>query len=140
MKIECPFCDSEIQKRTIDEGGLSRVVVSSPRLVYGHLLVMPKRHVMKYAELNQEEVGELVGFLSKYQDKILEKLSRGTEVRQNYVPYKGNSRTHVNHFHFNLFPRDEEDEMSQKVDPHRRQLYQDVFEEELQTLTKLYCK
>lgn len=137
MNSDCPFCGDDIKKRTIDEGGLTKVVVSSPRLAYGHLLIMPKRHLQKYSELNPEEIIELMTLLAKYQDKILEKLSKGTEVRQNHVPYKENSRTHVNHFHFNLIPRDDNDEMSKKVDPLRRLLYQDVSDDELEVITQL---
>ena len=43
---------------------------SNPRLMEGHLLVIPKRHVEKLSELNEEERKELFDTVIEYQEKI----------------------------------------------------------------------
>lgn len=138
MNATCPFCSNKTKERLIEEGNVAFVIPSNPSLVNGHLLIIPKRHTQKFSDLNKKEIEEIFMFLVKYQNKILEKLSKGTEVRSNYVPYKENSRTHVNHLHFNLFPRDENDEMSKKVDVHRRVFYKDLSKEDLDKLINLF--
>ncbi len=137
MSLDCPFCADEIKERAIFEGDYTMVVLSNPRLVYGHLLIIPKRHVLKYSELKENEVLEIFSLLAKYQEKVLLNLSKGTEVRQNHIPHKENSRTHVNHFHFNLLPRDVEDVFSQKVDIHIRKLYEELSEVERKRVSEV---
>jgi len=54
--MECPFCNINSEKtRILKDGNFTRVVFSNPRLMPGHLLVIPKRHVEKISDLNKEE-------------------------------------------------------------------------------------
>lgn len=133
----CPFCSEVIKKRLIKDGENVFVVLSSPRITLGHLLVIPKRHVQKFSELKVEEMKELFEFLAYLQNKILEKLSKGVEVRQNFRPYMKNTKTHVNHLHFNVFPRDENDEIEKTVDVYRRSLYKYLSKKEQEKLLAL---
>lgn len=133
----CDFCQKEMMQRAIHNGAHAIVLLSNPRVAVGHLLIIPKRHVQKFSDLQQEECEEIFQLLSDYQDKVLEKLSTGTEIRQNYRPYLKDSRTHVNHFHFHIIPRDERDELAQKVDIHRKPFYQELSEKEEVEITKL---
>ena len=137
MNEICPFCSEEIKKRAVEESDLSFVLLSDPRVAPGHLLVIPTRHVQTLSELKDEEVKELFKFLAVYQQKILNKLSSGVEVRQNYKPYFKDSRTHVNHLHFHIVPREENDQIAEKVDVHRKPLYQDLSEKEKERVLRL---
>lgn len=140
MGPTCPFCDKDIKKRAIENGAHSIVLLSNPRLARGHLLIIPKRHIALFDELNSREVKELFSLLAKYQKRILKNLSKGTEIRQNYKPYYPNSKTHVNHFHFHIVPRDDNDEISVRVDKHRKPLYEKLGEKEELELEKLFKK
>ena len=121
----------------LKEGKFAFVLLSTPRVAPGHLLIIPKRHVQRLSELNDREVKEIFELLGKYQDKILDKLGNGTEIRQNYKPYLENSETHVNHLHLHLVPRKETDEIATRVDIYRKPLYKELSEEEKDRILKL---
>lgn len=139
MSEMCPFCaTAKDERRILKEGKYAYVIFSNPRLMPGHLLVIPKRHVEgRLADLSEEEREEIFELLIEFQGKILKKLSAGCDVRQNYKPYVKNSRTHVNHLHFHLYPRDYEDELYRQADIHKAPLYQNLPEEEHDRLFRL---
>ena len=115
------------------------MIFSNPRLMPGHLLVIPKRHIEgRLQSLSREEREEIMDFLIEFQTKILEKVSSGCDIRQNYKPYVKNSRTHVNHLHFHLYPREYKDELHEKADIYRKPLYQDLAQEEKERLFRLF--
>jgi diadenosine tetraphosphate (Ap4A) HIT family hydrolase len=132
MNENCPFCTSvRKEQRILKEGQYAYVIFSNPRLMAGHLLVIPKRHVEgKLQDLIQEERDEIWSFLVEFQAKILERLGSGCDIRQNYKPYVEDSRTHVNHMHFHLHPREHKDELHEKADIYRKPLYKELPEEE----------
>ena len=113
------------------------VIFSNPRIMPGHLLVIPKRHVTRLSEMTKEEKDELLELLIEFEEKILEKLSAGCDIRQNYKPYVQNSRTSVKHFHFHLYPRNLNDELHQVLEPVYKPLYRDLPDEEKEKLFKL---
>jgi len=139
MDKDCPFCTSVKQGgRILKEGEYAYVIFSNPRLMPGHLLVIPKRHIDgRIGDLSKEESEEIFDFLSEFQEKILEKLASGCDIRQNFKPYVENSRTHVNHMHFHLHPREFKDELHEKADVYRKPLYQDLPQEEMDRLFSL---
>lgn len=139
MKESCPFCTSaREEQRILKEGKYAYVIFSNPRLMPGHLLVIPKRHIEgRIEELSQEERDEIMDFLAEFQAKILVKLAPGCDIRQNYKPYLENSRTHVNHMHFHLQPRAYEDQVYEKADVHRNPLFKELPEEERDRLFSL---
>jgi len=137
MTEGCPFCDQSTKNRALKESKFAFVILSNPRIAFGHLLVIPKRHVHKVRDLKGEEASEIFSLLAELQEKILNKISKGTEIRQNYKPYLPDSQTHVNHLHFHIVPRDEDDEIARKVDTHRKPLYQKLSSEEKERLFKL---
>ncbi len=49
MAEACPFCDIEQNNshRSVIDGDLISVILSNPRLMPGHALVIPKRHIEK---------------------------------------------------------------------------------------------
>jgi diadenosine tetraphosphate (Ap4A) HIT family hydrolase len=139
MNEGCPFCNSaRNESRILKEGNYSFVIFSNPRLMPSHLLVIPKRHIEGNLEkLTKEEREEIFNFLAEFQNKILNKISSGCDIRQNYKPYVKNSRTHVNHMHFHLHPRELEDEFQKKVGVHSTALYRDLPAEEKKKLFKV---
>ena len=140
MKEDCPFCTKVKEHGILKEGKYMYVIFSNPRLMPGHLLVIPKRHVQRLSQLDEEERKELIDFVIEFEEKILEKLSSGCDIRQNYKSYVENSRTHVNHLHFHLHPRDLNDEMHQVLDPRQKPLYRDLSEDEKENMFKLFAE
>ena len=139
MSDSCPFCTTaKEEKRMLKDGQYAYVIFSNPRLMPGHLLVIPKRHVEgKLQDLSKEERDEVMDFVTEFQTKILEKLTSGCDIRQNYKPYVENSESHVNHMHFHLHPREHQDELHEKVDTYRKPLYQSLPEDEKERLFQL---
>lgn len=138
----CPFCTTvRSEGRILKDGKYSFVIFSNPRLMPGHLLVIPKRHIEgRIEELSREERNEIFDLLAEFQTKILERLAAGCDIRQNYKPYVENSETHVNHMHFHLYPRENKDELYEKVDVHRKSLYQPLPDEEKERLFDLLSR
>ncbi len=137
MDSNCPFCTISKEERLLKETTQAFVIFSNPRLMPGHLLVIPKRHVYALSELNEEEKKEIFDLLVEFQTKILTKLSTGCDVRLNYKPYVKNSRTHVSHMHFHLLPRSFQDELQEKAERHKDPLYQDLSDTEKLEIGKL---
>ncbi len=146
----CVFCTvasgspspeaSADRRRILKEGEYMYVIFSNPRLMPGHLLVIAKRHVTRLSELTEEERRELLDFIIEFEGKILEKLAPGCDIRQNYKPYIPDSRLSVKHLHFHLNPRYPNDELYEKVDIHRKPMYQDLPPEEKEKLFKLFME
>jgi len=105
---DCPFCDEkEIGWRTIRQAEGSRSFVSNPRFREGQILVIPNRHLTTLAELDSTESTEImreVGRLGLLLDKGF-----GTGVMQKYQPLQTENGIKVNHLHFHVFPRLEEE-------------------------------
>jgi len=138
MSENCPFCVIAKENRFLKQGAYTYVILSNPKLMPGHLLVIPKRHVYQLTELHEEEKKEIFNLLIEFQEKILTKLSAGCDIRLNYKPYVKNSRTHVSHMHFHLLPRDFQDELQQKAEQHKDPLYQELSEKEKNKITDLF--
>ena len=130
----CPFCD---HKRVIKENSLASVILSNPRIVVGHFLVIPKRHVEKPWELTSEEVVAIFQLIFLIQKRITEKLSEGSDVRQNYRPFLKQSRLKVDHVHYHIIPRDFEDKLHDKVEKYLTDLFEGLTDEEHEKIAKL---
>lgn len=137
MKEPCPFCEIAKEERILKSGSHAHVILSNPRLMPGHLLVIPKRHVYRLSELTEAEKEEIFAFLVEFQNKIIGKLAAGCDIRLNFKPYVENSSTHVNHMHFHLLPRDLNDELQEKAERHKDPLYQELANEEKERILKL---
>ena len=137
MNKDCPFCNESKENRILKERKFTYVIFSNPRLMPCHLLVIPKRHVIKISQLTREEQYEIFDLLIEFQEKILQKVSSGCDIRQNFKPYVKNSRTHVDHVHFHLLPRKLEDELQQQSEQHKNPLYKNLSVEETEKFTSL---
>ncbi len=135
----CPFCRilSEDKKRIIRQTENTFTVLSNPRLMPGHLLVIPKRHIEKFSELTEAEKNELFNEAIKLQEKILEKYG-GCDLSQHYRPFIVQNRLKVNHLHIHLRPREFEDELYKKVQIHEQEAFTDLSEPEFQKYKNLF--
>ncbi len=100
---DCIFCNLEIvESQSVFEGEYLRILVDYAPRVKGHLLIFPKRHIVKAHEMSREEweefsimIPKAVKFFSEYlntdQYIVLEK--NGPNAFQD-----------IPHVHFHLFP------------------------------------
>ena len=139
VRMQCPFCDINSQKeRIIETRKHSVVFLSSPRLMPGHLLVIPKRHVDRISQLTPSEREEVFDVLAEFEEKILARFSAGCDIRTHYKPFLKEDWTKVNHLHFHLHPRELRDELYTKVQVHDKELWKDLPDEERERFVKLY--
>jgi len=106
QNLFCPFCDEKIinyQKYFENENVLG--LCSYKPLLKGHSLIIPKRHIERFEELNEIEIKEIFQLIKKTNltvQKILNNSSyiliqkNGKEVGQS-----------VSHVHFHYIPRNE---------------------------------
>jgi histidine triad (HIT) family protein len=137
--MNCPFCDIDEEKtRIVQEGKTYYVALSNPRLVPGHLLIIPKRHMEKASELSEEERREIFDAVIKMQETVLAKFSTGCDIRSNYRPFLKPGWVKVNHLHFHLQPRELEDELYQQSQKFEKELWKELPEEEREKFTQLF--
>lgn len=102
LATDCPFCNQEIEKQTILETQSLRLIADYAPRVRGHLLIIPKRHVVKAHELLKEEWDEIALLIPK----IVKVFEKALNTNQ-YVILEKNGRNAyqtVPHVHFHLLP------------------------------------
>lgn len=129
--MDCRFCTiiNNETERIVAYRAHCFVLLSNPRLVPGHLLVIPRRHVEKPSELTEEERKDFFDTVLEFQDYILAQVSSGCDLRQHCKPFLPESRLKVNHVHMHLLPREFQDELyqhSQKND----EVFSDLTDQE----------
>src|SRR6185295_18637251 len=114
--MDCQFCEIINGKtgRILKEGKHVFVVLSNPKLMDGHFLVIPKRHVEKISELNTEERQEFFDETVNLQEKVLEKIAPGCDISEHYRPFIPNNKFKVTHLHMHIRPRFLDDELYMK--------------------------
>ena len=136
--MECPFCNiNKERNRIITEKIYVYVILSNPRLIPGHLLVIPKRHVEKISELNKEEKQELFDTVIEYQEKIILKIATGCDITQKYRPFIKQSRLKVDHIHIHLLPRELNDELYKRSQIYETDIFKDLTDIESDKIIKL---
>lgn len=131
----CPFC--EPKDRVLRENEQARVILSNPRKVPGHFLVMPKRHVEKPWELTEAELAgifELIFFIEKH---IVGKLGDGCDIRQNFRPFLPQNRLKKDHIHFHVYPRSLNDYLYKVAEVYETDLFADLDDMERDAVAKL---
>jgi diadenosine tetraphosphate (Ap4A) HIT family hydrolase len=105
---DCVFCDREsMQWRTIRSEHLFTSFVSRPWFRKGQILVVPNRHVVKPGELSPEEAMAIMVELGRLSLKL--DTGFGTGIMQKYQPSQEENGIKVNHLHFHVFPRIEDE-------------------------------
>lgn len=112
--------------------------MSDPRLVPGHLLVIPKRHVEKFSELTIKEHKELFDEAIRLEEIILDKLASGCDLSQHYRPFIKQNHLKVNHFHIHLRPRRFKDNLYKKVQKHEADIFTNLGPSELNKYKKIF--
>ena len=139
--MPCPFCNiAETKYRLLEEGDDFIVILSNPRLMPGHTLVIPKRHILKPTEMSATERKNVFNAILKWQDKITDAFSTGCDVRQNFRPFLKESPIKVNHVHYHLIPREFEDKHYYIVDKNAQTLFEPLSEEERKKIEGIYLK
>jgi len=135
--IDCPFCNfDKLKGRMIQNKKHVYVILSDPRRIPGHTLVIPKQHVLKPSELSKEVREVLFDTIIEFQEKIL-KFSSGCDITQHYRPFLLQSNIKVDHAHFHLLPREFEDELYTKAQVFEKALFKDLPEVEADKFYKL---
>ena len=139
--MPCPFCNIvELKYRLLEEGADYIVILSNPRLMPGHTLVIPKRHITKPSEMTAQERTNVFNAILKWQDKITTVFSTGCDVRQNFRPFIKESQLKVDHVHYHLIPREFEDKQYFVVDKNAQTLFEPLSEEERIKIEEIYLK
>lgn len=103
-KNSCEFCNPDKLKwRTINTGDNFISIVSKPCFREGHCLVIPRRHIQSPYELSKEEGPEIMEELGRL-GKLLDR-GYGTGIIQKYMPLQSENGVKMNHLHFHVFPR-----------------------------------
>jgi diadenosine tetraphosphate (Ap4A) HIT family hydrolase len=137
----CPFCDYVGRGRhLIKNGDLVIVIASNPRLVAGHALVIPKRHVVRPSELSCDERAELFDTAIEVEELVTAAgLGTGCMMLQNLMPFLPQSRLKVDHVHIHLIPRTFQDELWQVSIRFQDNLFQDLLDEEFRVIREKLC-
>lgn len=140
--MNCPFCKILIDntERIIRQTDNTFTVLSDPHLLPGHLLVIPKKHVEKFSELDLNERGELFDEAILLEEKILKNFASGCDLTQHFRPFIQQNRLKVNHLHIHLRPREFEDELYQKVQKYEIDVFKNLEEEEFKKYKKLFSE
>lgn len=137
-KKECPFCEIDPEHtEVIEEHPLYLVILSNPRLILGHTLVLPKRHIEQPWNLTPKERSAVYDTVLRYQQRIIERFATGCDVRQNYRPFIPQSRLKVDHVHFHILPRELQDEYYRVAQVGEKDLWEDLSREERRMLKNL---
>ncbi|QQS19977.1 HIT family protein [Candidatus Saccharibacteria bacterium] len=133
---QCPFCNAH--ERVITENTYAYVLLSNPRKVPGHALVIPKRHVEEPWELMAEERRDIFELLDWVSQKLISaKLGDGVDVRQNYRPFMQKGKLSVRHIHYHAVPRTQNDYIYQVSETYDSQLFAELDLTEAKEVTKL---
>ena len=124
----------------LKDGNFTRVIFSNPRLMPGHLLVVPKRHVEKISDLDEKERKELFEMIVEFQEKILSRIAPGCDIRQHYRPFQKQDNLKINHLHIHLQPRENFDELYEKSQIFEKDVFKDLQSEELEEMLKIFLE
>ncbi len=135
----CPFCNLNSEKsRTLKTGKFTTVILSNPRMVKGHTLVIPNRHVEKPWQLTDEEVVAIFKDIFWIESKLLVVAEQGCDIRQNYRPFQPQGNIKVDHLHFHVIPRRYKDELFLTAMRYETGLYKALPKAERDALVKQF--
>ena len=131
----CPFCDCD--ERILKENELAQVILSDPHKVPGHLLVLPKRHVEEPWELTSQELTSIFELIFLIEKKLIGKLGEGFDIRQNYRPFMPADSFKVQHVHFHVIPRSQDDYIYKVSEQYENDLFVELDDMERDAVTDL---
>jgi diadenosine tetraphosphate (Ap4A) HIT family hydrolase len=125
------------RNKIVYENDFVVVIFSNPRLMPGHLLAAPKRHVEKLSELEMNEQQALFRVVIEFQEKILRYIASGCDIRQNYRPFQKQDGIKVNHLHIHLLPRELYDKLYEECQRFETGIFKKPHPEEFSDLARL---
>lgn len=139
MSNSCPFCEIDHEKtRIVRKDKFVTTILSNPRLVPGHTLVIPNRHVYEPWKLKDEEIIAVFRAINYARTKLLKSMATGCDIRQNYRPFIKQNSLKVDHVHFHVLPRTNEDELYQKSMQFEKEIFADLTDNEREKMLKLF--
>ncbi len=134
-EANCPFCHPK--DRILKENDTAIVLLSNPRKVPGHFLVIPKRHIEEPWHLTAAELQDIFKLIFLVEQRVLGKLGTGVDIRQNYRPFMKQGRLKVDHVHFHVYPRSDEDYLYKVSEQYETDLFADLDDLERKEVEKL---
>ena len=135
QSINCPFCNPK--DRVLKENEHAIVILSNPRKVPGHFLVLPKRHIEEPWQLTADELTDIFKLIFFVEQHILGKLGDGVDIRQNYRPFKKQDELKKNHVLFHVIPRARDDYIYSVSEKFEKDLFADLDPLEAKEVSKL---
>jgi len=132
-ETNCPFCNGK--ERIVKENEHAYALLSNPRKVPGHTLVVPKRHVDKPWELTEMELRDVFDLISYIEQKLIGQFGDGCDIRQNYRPFLQQSELKVDHIHFHVIPRTLKDYIYQVSEKYDTELFAELDPVEAKAVT-----
>jgi diadenosine tetraphosphate (Ap4A) HIT family hydrolase len=143
----CPFCVVDGNKNRIFwEGTTAFATFSNPRLMEGHLLVIPKRHVGAPFELYPQEYQELFATATRFQKKLIEfhsalwRKPAGCDMSIHTRPFMPQTELAIpGHVHVHLRPRYFMDPYWQIVGRHEDEIFEKFPPDEMDRVHSLFA-
>jgi diadenosine tetraphosphate (Ap4A) HIT family hydrolase len=133
--VQCPFCN--LGERILKSNNLAQAFLSNPRKVPGHFLVTSKRHIEKPWELTKDELLDIFELIFFIEQRLVNKLGQGADIRQNFRPFMPQSRLKINHIHFHVYPRYNKDYLYQVSEQFETDLFTELDPDEETDFVKL---
>lgn len=100
---KCPFCNyNSRQNLLVHEGNTCNIIANQYPYLYGHLLVVPKRHITDIIDLNKDEDKDMM-LLIKRSIKLLKEAFHPDGFDIGYQTKFGGGT--LDHIHFHIVPR-----------------------------------
>ena len=100
---DCIFCKiikGDIPSKTVYEDDIVKVFLDVNPNTDGHMLVVPKKHITDFTEIDDETLTHIHGVIKQMKDLIYDKLGAvGLKIVNNY-----GSEQLVKHYHVHLIP------------------------------------
>ena len=98
--IFCKLANGEIPTRKVFEDEVVTVFMDAKPNTDGHMLVVPKKHITDFTEIDDETLTHIHSVVKKMKDLIYDKLGAvGLKIVNNY-----GSEQLVKHYHVHLIP------------------------------------
>ena len=123
--IFCKIIKGEAPSNTIYEDEITKVIMSIDPDTNGHLLVIPKKHIVNIIDMDLDTLSHMYKVIKETIYPLLkERLDcKGLTIAQN-----NELGQEVKHFHIHLIPRYEEDEADYKYDKKNLSPIDEVYE------------
>ncbi len=135
-KDGCPFCNP--LESIVRSNDTALLFFSDPRKVPGHMLVVPKRHIEKPWEVTGQELKDIFELIYFVEKRVVGKLGEGVDIRQNYRPFITQNRLKLDHIHFQVIPRSNNDYLYEKVENHEADIFVELDDLEKESISKLF--